>query len=110
MRSSPGPFSGVVVLGLLGAAALSFLRIPDGPEAGHPADMMPARPLVEIASQRRFLVGLLCGVGTFSLMSFIMTGCAAGDGRPRPFQGYEAFWASSGTSWRCMVRASLPAG
>ena len=69
-----GAFLGVIALGVLGALALSFLKIPDAPHQSHPADLMPARPLTEIVAQPRFLVGLLCGVGSYSMMSFVMTG------------------------------------
>jgi MFS family permease len=37
-------------------------------------DDLPARPLGEIARQPKFLVALLCGVGTYAMMSFLMTG------------------------------------
>jgi len=69
-----GAFLGVIILGILGAGVLTFLRIPDGPEEAHPDDAMPARPLSEIVAQPRFLVALLCGVGTYGVMSFVMTG------------------------------------
>ncbi len=69
-----GAFGGMIALAALGAIALSFLRIPDAPDQSHPADLMPARPLAEILAQPRFLVGLLCGVGSYAMMSFVMTG------------------------------------
>lgn len=69
-----GAFVGVVILGILGAGVLTFLRIPDGPGETHPDDAMPARSLSEIVAQPRFLVALLCGVGTYGVMSFVMTG------------------------------------
>ncbi|WP_370193024.1 MULTISPECIES: MFS transporter [Aurantimonas] len=69
-----GAFIGLVFLGLAGAAILSFLRIPDSPDEGHPADLLPARPLATVVAQPRFLAGLCCGVGSFAMMSFVMTG------------------------------------
>lgn len=69
-----GAFVGVILLGLAGAFVLSFLKIPDGPDAANPLETMPARPLAEIVSQPRFAVALLCGVGSFAMMNFVMTG------------------------------------
>ncbi len=69
-----GAFLGVIALAVLGMLALSFLAIPDAPSEIHPADVMPARPLSAIVTQPRFLVGLLCGVGSYAVMSFVMTG------------------------------------
>jgi MFS family permease len=69
-----GAFFALALLGLLGAAVLSFLRVP--PVSGEAAaeDAVPQRTLGQIVRQPRFLVGLLCGVGTFATMSFVMTG------------------------------------
>lgn len=73
------PFAGVFVatigLGLLGAAILSFLRVPDmTPRAGAAAAELPARPLSQIVVQPRFLAAFVCAVGSYTLMTFMMTG------------------------------------
>jgi len=71
-----GAFFGVCILGLLGSAVLSRLRVPERDEAADAAatSEAEARPLAEIVSQPRFLTALLCGVGSFAMMSFVMTG------------------------------------
>lgn len=72
--SFAGAFLSVAFLGVVGAVILSFLRLRKEPvETGPPAGG-EARPLGVILSQPRFLVALFCGVGTFALMSFVMTG------------------------------------
>ncbi|MBO0903420.1 MFS transporter [Jiella sonneratiae] len=70
-----GAYFGLSILGLLGVAVLSALRInaPAAAPAAGEAER-PARPLAEIVSQPRFLTALLCGVGSFAMMSFVMTG------------------------------------
>ncbi|MFC6489924.1 MFS transporter [Nitratireductor sp. GCM10026969] len=69
-----GAFVSVVGLAAVGALVLSFLRLPKDMPAAGPEDDEPARPLAEILSRPRFLVALLCGVSSFALMSFVMTG------------------------------------
>ncbi|NDV86935.1 MFS transporter [Aurantimonas aggregata] len=69
-----GAFFALAVLGLIGAAVLSFLRVPPVSSENHVDDAIPPRPLAAIVRQPRFLVGLLCGVGTYATMSFVMTG------------------------------------
>ena len=70
-----GGYFGVSILGLIGVFVLSRLRVPAAPAvdtAAAPAE--PARPLSEIIAQPRFLTALACGVGSYAMMSFIMTG------------------------------------
>ncbi|EAU42733.1 hypothetical protein FP2506_07826 [Fulvimarina pelagi HTCC2506] len=72
-----GSFLGLAILGLLGAVILTRLKLPVPAKRpkGHGAEAVhTGRPLREIVTQRRFLVALVCGVGTFALMSFVMTG------------------------------------
>nr|WP_255699845.1 MFS transporter [Jiella avicenniae] len=70
-----GAFFGVSVLGLLGVFVLSRLKMVERtvPEVGEEPSA-PARPLGEIIAQPRFLTALLCGVGSYAMMSFVMTG------------------------------------
>lgn len=69
-----GCFAAIPIVAAVGALILSRLR----PEALHantgPIDTSTARPLTEVISQPRFIVGLICGVGSFALMVFVMTG------------------------------------
>ncbi|WP_102957960.1 MFS transporter [Mangrovicella endophytica] len=69
-----GPFIGIVVLAVLGTLVLSLLRLPPRVDTDHEADNGPARPLPEILRQPKFLTGLLCGVVSYAIMSFVMTG------------------------------------
>lgn len=67
-----GTFLALIPLGLLAVGILSFLKLPRV-EGGHQADI-PSRPLREIVLTRRFLTGMICGIGTYALMTFVMTG------------------------------------
>ena len=70
-----GSFVGVALLGLVGVAILSALRVPAGPAAsGTEANEAPARPLAEIVRQPAYVTALVCSVGAYALMSFVMTG------------------------------------
>lgn len=70
-----GGFFGLSILGLLGVVVLSRLRIPEAaPVQSGAAAAEPARPLGVIIAQPRFLTALVCGVGSFAMMSFVMTG------------------------------------
>nr|WP_274709126.1 MFS transporter [Nitratireductor luteus] len=69
-----GAFMSVIGLGIAGVFILSFLRLPKDAPSAQLDDHLSARPLSQILRQPRFLVALLCGVGTFALMSFVMTG------------------------------------
>nr|WP_078707551.1 MFS transporter [Consotaella salsifontis] len=69
-----GAYLGIAVLGLIGAAILSTLHIAEAPAAPVSHDTAPPRSLFRIVSQPRFLVALICGVGSYSMMNFVMTG------------------------------------
>ncbi|WP_159586292.1 MFS transporter [Chelativorans xinjiangense] len=69
-----GAFVGIIGLAAIGALILSLLRLPKDAPSAALDDHQPARPLLEIMSQPRFIVALLCGVSAFALMSFVMTG------------------------------------
>ena len=69
-----GTFVALSVIALIGVAVLSRLRFPPRHSiAAANAAAEPPRPLMEIASQPRFLVALLCATASFALMSFVMT-------------------------------------
>jgi MFS family permease len=68
-----GSFASILIIAAVGAALLSRLgRGEQHMEQGGAAE--PARPLLEIVTQPRFAVALICAVGSFALMSFVMTG------------------------------------
>lgn len=69
-----GSFASILAIAAVGAALLSLLR-PKALHVGNSAAVTePARPLVEIVTQPRFAVALICAVGSYALMSFVMTG------------------------------------
>jgi MFS family permease len=96
-----GSFAAIVGLAAIGTGVLLFL--PSQRRGGGAVSGLdePARPLGEIMRQPRFVVGLVCGVGVYALMSFIMTAA---------FRPTRRRWAFPGTSWRCSRRPSSPAG
>ncbi len=67
-----GTFLALIPLGLLAVGILSLLELPRV-ESGRQA-ATPSRPLREIVLTRRFLTGMICGIGTYALMTFVMTG------------------------------------
>lgn len=69
-----GAFASVVGLAMVGAIILSSLRLPKDAPSAQLDDHQPPRSLREIMTQLRFIVALLCGVSSFALMSFVMTG------------------------------------
>lgn len=94
-----GPFAAIVGLALIGGIALSFLGPETHEETGRVAGAAPARPLREIVMQKRFVVGLSCGVGSYALMSFVMTGAPLA----MVGCGFSTDEATLGISWHVMA-------
>lgn len=69
-----GAFLAVVPVCLLAIVFLALLRLPDQRPAVHAASTLPVRPLGEIVLTQRFLTGMVCGISTYALMTFMMTG------------------------------------
>lgn len=69
-----GAFAGVVVLALFGAVLISFMKAPDPVSAAAMAGQLPPRSRKEIVTQPVYAVGLICAVGSYTLMTFLMTG------------------------------------
>ncbi|RWD93243.1 MFS transporter [Mesorhizobium sp.] len=69
-----GSFASILVLAAAGAVILSFLHISTGKSGSAGTAASDARPLVEIATQPRFVAALFCAVCAYALMSFVMTG------------------------------------
>lgn len=69
-----GSFASILVLAAAGAAILSLLRLPARASAKAPASLGEARPLRQIVTAPRFVAALFCAVGSYTLMSFVMTG------------------------------------
>ncbi len=70
----PIPFAGAflaqVVLGAILIGILAFIRIPN--VAAAPASG-GGRPLSQIMAQPKFIVSVVCAIGSYGLMSFVMT-------------------------------------
>ncbi|WP_426231772.1 MFS transporter [Pararhizobium sp. DWP3-4] len=69
-----GAFIALVPTCLAAIAILAFLRLPDLRPVTGSASMGPIRPLREIVLTQRFLTGMVCGISTYALMTFMMTG------------------------------------
>lgn len=94
-----GSFASIMVLAAVGAVILSFLR-PHAAASGGPAvSDVPPRPLGAIIRQPRFAVGLLCGVGSYALMSLVMTGAPLA----MVGCGFTPDEATLGISWHVMA-------
>jgi predicted MFS family arabinose efflux permease len=94
-----GSFASIIGLAAVGAVILSFLRprAPGIAASGKPD--VPARPLRQIITQPRFAVGLLCAVGSYALMSFVMTGAPLA----MVGCGFTPDEATLGISWHVMA-------
>jgi MFS family permease len=91
----------VIFLALIGMAILFWLRLPVK-QAGSTANVIaerPARPLSEIVAQPRFIVALICAVGSFCLMTFVMTGAPLA----MVGCGFSPDEATLGISWHVMA-------
>ncbi|MFN4272880.1 MAG: MFS transporter [Aliihoeflea sp.] len=95
-----GAFAAIIGLALIGLFVLSFLRVPDASQAVATATpAIPARPLREVVSQPRFIAGMSCGVGSYALMSFVMTGAPLA----MVGCGFSADEAALGISWHVLA-------
>jgi predicted MFS family arabinose efflux permease len=97
--SFAGAFISIVVLGIIGAGILMTLRTLPAPVEDDDAPSGAERPTLQIISQPRFLIAFLCGVTTFAMMSFVMTGA--------PLAmiecGHSLDEATLGISWHVMA-------
>ena len=70
--SFAGSFLAILPLAALAVLILTFLKIPQDTVVGdEDHDDTPARPLLSVISQRRFITAM---VGSYALMAFMMTG------------------------------------
>jgi MFS family permease len=70
-----GAYLAIIGFAIAGIALLFPLRLAAiRTSAEVKADLADARPLGEIVSQPQFIVALICAVGSYALMSFVMTG------------------------------------
>ncbi|MCB1383300.1 MAG: MFS transporter [Notoacmeibacter sp.] len=96
-----GAYASLIVLGALGIVILSFLHLKKdvAPEAAMPVDDAPARPLSVIMRQPKFVVALICAIGSYALMSFVMTGAPLA----MVGCGFTPDEATLGISWHVMA-------
>ncbi len=94
-----GSFAAILGLAAIGATLLAFLPGGVRTQAAAGADGAEARPLREIATQPRFVVGLACAVGSYALMSFVMTGAPLA----MVGCGFSPDEATLGISWHVMA-------
>jgi len=94
-----GAFASIVALAAVGAALLAFLRVHASASSHSEHIDVPARGLWEIARQPQFAVGLLCAVGSYALMSFVMTGAPLA----MVGCGFTPDQAAIGISWHVMA-------
>jgi MFS family permease len=94
-----GSFAAIVVLAAVGAALLSLLRARKSSTRDASLAEGEARPLLEIVTQPRFAVALLCGVCSYALMSFVMTGAPLA----MVGCGFSSDEATLGISWHVMA-------
>ncbi|RLQ87314.1 MFS transporter [Notoacmeibacter ruber] len=94
-----GAFVGLIALALIGAFLLNFMRLPPAKATAGIAHAETARPLGEILTQPRFMVGLLCAIGSYSMMSFVMTGAPLA----MVECGHSADEATLGISWHVLA-------
>lgn len=94
-----GSFASVIGLAAVGAVILSFLRLRRDVPVEHDLRDQPARSLGEILRQPYFAVALLCAVGSYALMSFVMTGAPLA----MVGCGFTPDEATLGISWHVMA-------
>ena len=68
-----GAFVALAPLCLSAIGIFLFLRLPDH-KAAAMATGLPVRPLSEIVLTQRFMTGMICGISSYALMTFMMTG------------------------------------
>jgi MFS family permease len=66
-----GAYAAIVVVNMIGAAVLTFLRIPTPPRRA--ADEGTGRPLGVIFRQPKVVVAVACGMVAFAVMNLVMT-------------------------------------
>ena len=68
-----GAFVAFAPMGIVAAIILGFLKLPELHDK-HSKTLQSARPLSEIVTRQRFMTGMYCGIASYALMTFMMTG------------------------------------
>lgn len=69
-----GSFAALIPIGLIAVGLLSLLKLPEPVAPTDGTKASTGRPLKEIVLTQRFLTGMICGISTYALMTFMMTG------------------------------------
>ncbi|OAP40509.1 MFS transporter [Sinorhizobium glycinis] len=69
-----GAFVALIPVCLFALLFFMPLRLPETTAASSVQAGLPARSLREIAGSQRFLTGMVCGISSYALMTFMMTG------------------------------------
>ena len=94
-----GSFAAIMVIAAVGGLLLSRLHATTPAGKAEDVDESDARPLGEIVMQPRFIVALLCGVCSYALMTFVMTGAPLA----MVGCGFSSDQATLGISWHVMA-------
>jgi MFS family permease len=95
-----GSYLAIIGFAIAGIALLLPLRLASVRTADEvKADLADARPLGEIVSQPQFVVALICAVGSYALMSFVMTGAPLA----MVGCGYSVTEATLGIQWHVLA-------
>lgn len=69
-----GAFLAFIPLAAAAIAVLWFLELPELRTTNAAGETLHVRPLGEIVKTQRFITGMICGISTYALMTFMMTG------------------------------------
>jgi MFS family permease len=69
-----GAFLSFIPMAVVAILVLSALKLPELVSSNTPLENRVARPLREIVTTQRFITGMVCGISTYALMTFMMTG------------------------------------
>ncbi|TPW31870.1 MFS transporter [Pararhizobium mangrovi] len=94
-----GSFVALVPLALLGMVLLSFLHVPEHATLIDDKPEAPARPLGAVLTQFRFVTALVCAIGSYGFMSFMMTGAPLAI----VADGHSADLATLGIQWHVLA-------
>lgn len=94
-----GSYAAIIVLALIGALVIATVKIPTPVGASTATDMAPARARGEILRQPKFIAGLTCAVGSYTMMTFLMTGAPLA----MVSAGCAEYDAFLGISWHVMA-------
>ncbi len=95
-----GSFTAIIGLAAIGAAVLWTLQLHKHTKAVASADdHHPPRPLTTIVAQPKFLIAIACGISSYALMSFVMTGAPLA----MVGCGFTPEEATLGISWHVMA-------